>query len=600
MNDIKKLPKELIDQIAAGEVVERPASVVKELVENSVDAGADNIEIEIMGGGIDLIKVSDNGVGMDKQNALLSVEQHATSKLNTQEDLFAIKTMGFRGEALASISAVSEFSLISKTEKSLSGIELSLIDGKIETKEIGVARGTTVRVSDLFGKIPVRKKYLKTAVTEYNHIVDLFLKFALGYPKITWRLLHNNKKIYHFPAEESLKRISDVLGENIGRALLPISILREGISINGFIGKPEIARNNRKLQYLFINERPVNEYVIAKQIKEAYNTLIANNLFPVYILNIAIDNKAVDVNVHPRKLEVRFSDPQAVYRNVYKAVTAVLDSHDLTKSFPTQKENYQETDFYEEKKVGFSIKGKANGGGFFGSSIKQNEQAVIFNKEISELNKQIDEIYESEQITPSMQSPAQPFKIVGQVKKAYIIVETEHGMKIYDQHACSERIRYERLKDQWKIGRLASQKLLLPQNLELSPQEYRLTDESEELLNRLGFEVALLSGQTVSVSAVPQFLVDSDIKELLMEILGNLLEISLDILDEEKIQAPIDRILKSMACKGAIKFGDELSERGMEALINDMDKQENPYSCIHGRPAVVELRENDLKKLFAR
>jgi DNA mismatch repair protein MutL len=300
-NKIHLLPPHLINQIAAGEVVERPASVVKELVENSIDAGAKNIRIEIENGGLNLIKVIDDGCGMSRADAEQSILQHATSKILEDADLEKISTLGFRGEALASISSVSDFSLLTKDADSLAGTLLEMQSTGVQLSESSAAKGTVISVRNLFQKIPARKKYLKTTVTEFNHIVDLFFEFCLAYPNIFWKLVHNNKTVYQFPIATLLQRIGDVLGDEIAKNLIEIDIKLIDIHVHGYIGKPQIARNNRKLQYLCINNRPVHEFIVAKQVKDAFGTLLPRDLYPVYILNLQIDTDKVDVNVHPRK-----------------------------------------------------------------------------------------------------------------------------------------------------------------------------------------------------------------------------------------------------------------------------------------------------------
>jgi len=592
MNKIKLLPPELINQIAAGEVVERPASVVKELVENSIDAGATNITVDIENGGLNLIRITDNGCGMSREDATKSILQHATSKISTQEDLFYIHSLGFRGEALASIAAVSEFSLITKDEESLAGTRLDFQNETQSLNDIGCSRGTTIIVNNLFYNIPARRKYLKTTVTEFGHIVDLFLAYCLAYPQINWKLTHHGKPVYQFQSSNLAQRISDVLGREIADNLLPIDIRLNGIHVSGFIGKPQIARNNRKIQYLFINERPVNEFIIAKQVKDAFGTLIPRDLYPVYILNLKIEDGKVDVNVHPRKLEVRFSEPQVIYRTIYQAVAQVLDSENLAKevkaegfrSFtpisnvitPQQKTfESQVTRNFSFPSTNNSFKTTTN----FSSQIAREVPVRVVKEEISET------------------VGAGTRKIIGQMQNSYIVVETESSMKIYDQHATSERIQYEKIKRQWEIGKLASQRMMIPQTLELSPSEARVLGENMELLSRLGFELAEFGGQSFALSAVPQFLVNQDLKKIVLEIISDL---EMSPAQDEMMPQAVDRIFKMMACKSAIKFGDLLTPAGMEALIEDLEKLGSQYTCVHGRPCVFNLSWAELEKIFKR
>ena len=587
---IKVLPQDLINKIAAGEVVERPASVVKELVENSLDAGATNIQVEIENGGINLIRITDDGSGMSKEDAELSITQHATSKIVSQEDLFNIGSLGFRGEALASISSVSEFCLISKTKDSVAGTKVTVEKGEVQVEQAGAADGTSVEIKNIFHNVPARQKYLKTAVTEFNHVVDLFLNYCLAYPEVTWKLVHNNKVVYQFPEARQFQRIADCLGDEVAGNLIEVDLKLNNVSVQGFIGKPQVARNNRKLQYLFVNQRPVNEYIVAKQIKQAYTTLLSKEMYPVYILNLKIDNDKIDVNVHPRKLEVRFSEPHIVYRTVYQVVAKALDDNDLGRQVPAQDMKKfipvkQVLSSVQERLPVSSIRIKKD---FVQPSSEFKKAAVDFNK-IMQQTTEVENVDEVEQ--------DKDFKILGQVQNSYIIVECADGLKIYDQHATSERVQYEKLKREWQIGKLASQKMLLPQNIELVPAEAQILDSNFSLLNKLGFEVENFGNNTFAISAVPQVLAKSDLKELIFQIVGELIE---PVVVEDKISKPVDTILKMMACKSAIKFGDQLNELGMTALINDLERLENQYTCVHGRPCFLEYKFGELEKLFKR
>jgi len=591
------LPKDLINQIAAGEVVERPMSVVKELVENSIDADAKSIVIEIENGGLNLVKVTDDGGGMNREDAQLSIAQHATSKIQSQEDLFNISTLGFRGEALASIAAVSEFNLVTQEVGAVVGTELRVLNGEASVYDIGAAPGTSISCRNLFYNVPARKKYMKTPVTEFNHIMDLFLSYCLGYPEIAWKLLHNSKVVYHFPSAERGQRIGDVLGDEVAANLLPVSVKLNGIEIKGRIGKPQIARNNRKLQYLFINRRPVNEFIVAKQVKEAFGTLLAKEMQPVYFLELNIENASIDVNVHPRKLEVRFSEPQLVYKSVYQAVAAALDAHELVAqvSIPEPKRftpvgsviASRQSDFAVRSDLGIKFGSRGDTSPSFAYKAPAAFVESSFTQPVGGVKSAVKE---EEPFVPE-------YQILGQVDNAYILTHTEDAIKIYDQHASSERVRYEKLKREWEIGRLASQKMLLPQKIELTPAEARSLEAGLPLARKLGFDVEHFGGNSFAISAVPQLLVKSDVREMILEIIGELTEA---VVVEDKIVQPIDNILKMMACKSAIKFGDALTKEGMEALINDLERLQNKYTCVHGRPTVIEFSFDELKKMFKR
>ncbi|HEX9664593.1 MAG TPA: DNA mismatch repair endonuclease MutL, partial [Patescibacteria group bacterium] len=326
---IKALSQDLINKIAAGEVVERPASVVKELLENSLDAGSNQIAVEIIKGGQDLIKVSDNGQGMTREDAELAVQRYTTSKIAELDDLFNINSFGFRGEALASIASVSRFKLQTKIDQELVGAEIEIIDGETIINEIGWETGTTVTVQNLFFNVPARQKFLKTQSTEFNHILDLFSGYALLYPDISWKLIHNDKTILNLPkAKDWLTRIEAVLGADIARELLPVAFDGWEIRIKGFVAKPALSKSNSKSQYIFVNNRPVRDYLISMAVRDAYTTLIPRGEYPVFVLKIDIDPGLVDVNVHPRKSEVKFLDTRLIYRAVYNLINSVFYSGD--------------------------------------------------------------------------------------------------------------------------------------------------------------------------------------------------------------------------------------------------------------------------------
>jgi len=617
MGNIKKLPAEIINQIAAGEVVERPASVVKELVENSLDAGADSIEIELKNGGINLIKVSDNGLGMSEYDAELSIAQHATSKISRIEDLFSINYFGFRGEALASISSVSKFTLQTKQQNSISGTQVTNINQKIQKTKTACPSGTIVMIEDLFFNIPARKKYLKTANTEYNHILNTFINFALIHGKVGWKLIHNGKIIYHLPkAAKWLDRIELLMGESVARNLLGVKMNLVDVEIIGFIGKPQIASKYRQNQYLYINKRPVSEYIISKSVKDAYHTLIPRDYYPVFTLNLKMDPNKIDVNVHPRKLEVRFSEPQTVYRSVYRAVSATLDKNNLVKTVQTPIEENKAKTLTE--KTGFSaIKSEINlkQKSFKNPGANTVKKAVDFNHSMYALPKsakkfmdqKIDVKYEADSkinLKPikfqhekiELVEEKNEWKIIGQIKNSYIIAETEDGIKIIDQHAASERIQFEKIKKQFESDGLKSQSLLMPQIIEVSLPQMSKIQNQNEILNKLGFSIDIFGERTVKIDAVPAILKEQNIRKVFWEILNELEgQIALDVICE-----PIRKILNIMSCRSAVKFGDDLCLDEMKALIDQLCSLENQYTCVHGRPAVIDMDYQELEKLFSR
>jgi len=607
---IKILPQELINKIAAGEVVERPASVVKELLENSIDAGSFHITVELENGGLNLIKIVDDGSGMSQEDAELSLLEHATSKINDLVDLYNVTTFGFRGEALSSISAVAKFQMITKQRSELTATKIVFENNQMSVQKVNGQDGTAIEIRDLFYNVPVRKKYLKTAVTELNHIMDLFFSYALIYPQIAWKMIHNGKTVYQFPVADWLIRLTDVFGVEIGEHLLPIEQTLNGIKISGYVGKPQIGRNNKKLQYVYINNRPVNEFIIAKQVKEAYSTLLAKDIFPVFVLNLQIDNHEVDVNVHPRKLEVRFSEPALIYKTVYTAVAKVLDENDLQtslkvshlknftavgqvldekknflkkrfdfESLPEMKTATSNFDFSKQKKDFFEMPKNLTIDDWQNSLLEEKKENEENLRELSE------EIFIPE------------YKILGQAQNSYIIVENENGLRIYDQHASSERVQYEKIKKNWQSGGLTSQRLLLPENVQTSLVEASLLQKNLNLLIKLGFEVEPFGKNSFAINAVPQLFAKADYRQIIFDIIGTLDD---SFIFSDDFSEPVEKIMKMMACKSAIKFGDALTESGMIALINDLEKLSNKYTCVHGRPCFLEFSFVELLKLFKR
>ncbi|MFA6536887.1 MAG: DNA mismatch repair endonuclease MutL [Patescibacteria group bacterium] len=607
---IKILSQDLINKIAAGEVVERPASVVKELVENSIDSGAFHITVEIENGGLNFIKVIDDGCGMNEEDARLSLAEHATSKIGNIEDLYNVQTFGFRGEALSSISAVSKFQLITKRAEELTASKICFENNEFSLQKVDAKDGTTVEVRDLFYNIPVRKKYLKTAVTELSHIIELFFSYALIYPQIAWKLIHNGRTVYQFPVADWPIRLADVFGNEVGEQLIKIEQKLNGISVCGFIGKPQIGRNNKKLQYVFVNNRPVNEFIVAKQVKSAYSTLLAKDVFPVFVLNLNIDSADVDVNVHPRKLEVRFSEPSLIYKTVYTVVAKNLDEHDLQTSIKSVdlKSFTAVGKVLDEKKEFFK-----NRFDFDSGSNKKNESAPLdftkikndftsFPKNLSIDDWQKESLIlvdnnDNNESELSEEIFIPEYKILGQVQNSYIIVENENGLRIYDQHASSERVQYEKIKKHWQNGTVSGQRLLLPENLQLSLPEFVIVSKNLSMFASLGFEMEIFGVNSLAISAIPQFFCKTDYRQIIKDIAG---AITADFVFENELSEPVEKILKMMACKSAIKFGDQLSESGMEALINDLEKLGNKYTCVHGRPCLLEFTFEELLKLFKR
>jgi DNA mismatch repair protein MutL len=573
MSIIKILPESLVNQIAAGEVIERPLSVVKELVENSIDAKATRITVEVKDGGKSFIKVSDNGVGMNRDDLQMALTRHATSKISEESDLWKISTMGFRGEALASIASVSKLIIKSRQENSISGNQIECEGGEVLIiKDVGMEQGTHISVFDLFFNTPARQKYLKQDSTEFNHIISTLNTIVLANPGIAFKLIHNDKIVFDLPKVTDLKsRISDVFGMATADAMINVFYGGSAFQIDGFIGKPVISRSSNQHQYFFVNGRYIQHFVLANTIKSAFHSMLMENKKPVFIINIKIDPSLVDVNVHPRKLEVRFEDQQTIIKTIYSCVKSALEKTNLapkaftesqrymSDSFPVQSSN---TSLDFEKAIGFS-------------DFRRNiSQKIIY-----------DEPKESSFNTA-----------IAQIANSYIIAKNNEGLVLIDQHAAHERVRYEELMDQFENQKKSIQPLLVPLQIEFSSEEMGFINDNAEVFSKLGFEIEPFGGNTFVVHAVPSFFSNEDIDSVIRGVLD-------DILNEKnptKLHGKTEDIINYMSCRSAIKFGKSLTLDEMQGLIEQMEKLKRPYTCPHGRPTMINLSLGELEKMFGR
>jgi DNA mismatch repair protein MutL len=586
MSIIKLLSENLINQIAAGEVVERPSSVVKELVENSLDAGADNIVVEVKESGKRLIKVTDNGKGMSADDLEMALERHATSKISSEDDLWKIRSMGFRGEALASISSVSRLSIRSRRADDISGRELNCEGGDIVTmKDVGMPVGTQVEVCDLFFNTPARQKYLKKEGTELSNISSTLNAVALANPGIAFRLIHNGKLVFDLPkVTDFISRISDVFGNATADAMLPVFYGGGTLKMDGFIGKPVISRSTSKYQYFFVNGRPVYHGLFANMIKSAYHSMLMENKKPVFLININIDPALIDVNVHPRKLEIRFENQQEILKIIYGMVKVALEKNNLTPKGFTESRSYMSDKFPQREAMGVAAPRSsfATGGEFRAKPNMVNvQEAIDFSRNF------IGERDNEKKV--SMIS-------ISQVANSYIVAQNEEGLVLIDQHAAHERVHYEQLMDQFENQEKVVQPLLIPLSIEFSHDEAQLVEENMEVFNGLGFEIEPFGGKTYVVNAVPRFLAKEDLDVVILGVVD-------DILNEKnasKLHGRTEDIINYMACRSAIKFGQKLSIGEMQALIEQMDGLKRPYTCPHGRPSMVSLSLGELEKMFGR
>ena len=574
MGKIHVLDDATINKIAAGEVIERPSSVVKELIENSIDANASDIRVEVIKSGKKLIRVTDNGCGMGKEDAALSFMKHATSKIGKIDDLETVRTMGFRGEALSSISAVAKVEIITKTREELSGTKVTVHGGKLMgTGEAGAADGTAVTVEELFYNTPARKKYLKSDSTELAHIIDVVTRNALGHNNISFTLLHNGAEILRSPASELQDTIIHIYGNEVARAMLPVYFESSLAKVTGFVSKPSLTRGSLYFQNFYINDRSIGSRAISFALRDGYGSLIPRGRFPIAILKIYVDTKEVDVNVHPTKNQVRLSHEREICDSVAHAVKIALSQKNLipdvgnTKKQSQLYENAQEIPLVRETGTGFKV------------SIKDTERRLRQTERFAdEKNKKME--------LPQV-------KVLGQVGSLYIIAETSDGLMIIDQHAAHERIFYEQVRES---RRSDSQELIVPINLELDSREKVLIKECVPYLEEFGFRISEFGPDAFAVTAVPDVLGRLEDPELVHDIIT-------DILSEERIKDEtglFERVTKSIACRSAVKAGAQCSQSQMEGLIAQLFLTENPYTCPHGRPTMVSFNRQELDKMFKR
>jgi len=592
MNRIKILPERVRNHIAAGEIIERPASVVKELMENSVDANAKTIKVIIENGGKKLIKVIDNGSGMNKDDALLALERHATSKIYSLDDVEHISTLGFRGEALPSIAAVCQFELTTLMQKESKSpgrlIKIDFGDIKDVTKT-ATNPGTTITVKNLFVKIPARKKFLKTTRTEFAHIKRTFRNIATTNPEISFTLIHNGKRIYHFPGVNLLeKRISQIYGDSFfENEILSINNESTFVAINGYIGsfREESALGN--IHDIFVNNRYINDRVIYSAIKKAYEPFtkktLKKNQVPMYIIFLNIDNNKVDFNVSPNKEEVRFYNSNFIFQFVKKTITDHLLNYEKDK-FSDEETTSQENK--TPRKKAFSSYKNELDALFKESKTKKDVQQINFMDH--EIAKDKNKIIEYDIVNP------------WQIGDSFILVETKEGILVIDQHAAHERILYEKVKNNFKNeeNNSKSQKLLFPLVIDL-PKYLQdiipdLIEEHAVLFHKAGFKLKVFSGNSVVVEEIPAYIKNWDKDKTMLEIFRNI---------EDEFNPKInfeDNLAKSTACHAAIKVNQKLTKKEMLQLINQLFAAENPFVCPHGRPTLIEISFAELYNRFKR
>ncbi len=590
MGKIQVMDEVLANKIAAGEVVERPASVIKELVENSIDAGATEIKIELEEAGTKEMKVTDNGTGMSKEDALLSFERHATSKLKTEFDLFHIETLGFRGEAIPSIASVSKFIL--KTSTGDVGTQITVDGGHVKKIENSDARkGTMVTVKNLFYNIPARLKHMKSLYTELALITDYVGKMALSKPDIQFTLVNNGNILLNTDGSGNLlKAIKSVYGMDVVKKMVEVSIEDEDYQISGYITLPQVHRSNRNGMITLVNGRVVKNYELNRAINDSYHSLKPDNRYPITVLNIEVDPSLIDVNVHPTKMDIKFSKQEELLALIEKMIQSRLKTINLIPEVEEVESTYTPL-FEEPKKEQTSL---------ILNRVEEEEKPYqkeqisldLEEKEFQKIEKQIHEkedIEEPEKRLPEMYP-------IALVHGTYIVCENEDGMYLMDQHAAQERVNYERFMEQFGNPKEASIPLLVPFTVELSNHDFIILKERLSILKELHFEIEEFGGNTLIVKEHPTWIPEGYEEEMIRHVIDVVIDLGKDF----SIKKFNEKAATMLACKMAIKANMRISREEHEQLINDLRKCKNPFNCPHGRPTTIFYSNYDLEKLFKR
>lgn len=582
-NPIQQLSPALVNRIAAGEVIERPASVVKELVENAIDAGATHITVEIEDGGRGLIRIVDDGSGIPAAELPLAFASHATSKLQSDADLFRISTMGFRGEALASIGAVSQARILSRVHDQEIAYEIHDRGGQIDQPQAAAGNaGTTIEVRNLFFNTPARRKFLKGAVTEFGHITEAVIRLAIPHPEISFQVTHDGRKTLELPTDIPQRRWLAAWPEDFAELGLPIDVRDAEIALIGLIGQPELARPVAKHQYIFLNGRPIRDRFVQHSLREAYRGLTEPGRHPAAILLISMPPQDVDVNVHPTKSEVRFRDSSRIHGLVLSAVREKLLGSDLVPAAVPRFSSAPTAD-PERRELRERL------AEFFKSSLP--ESSPIPMPEIAPPPVSTPPT----PIAPAVVAPLRPAPAI-QLHNSYLVAESEDGLIIIDQHALHERIMYEDLLARISRGPLESQRLLIPITIPANGRQQELIEQIQPLLKRLGVEVASIGPEALAVHAFPSFLHRLDPVEFLSELLERGEQESLELNQEELLH----EVLDMMACKAAVKAGDPLTSAEIESLLARRHLIDRSSNCPHGRPTTLRMTLRDLEKQFKR
>ncbi|NYB73568.1 DNA mismatch repair endonuclease MutL [Sedimentibacter hydroxybenzoicus DSM 7310] len=632
MTKIHLLDNETINKIAAGEVIESPKSIVKELVENSIDAGADEITVEIKNGGKSLIRITDNGKGIEKDEVEDAFKRHCTSKISTSDDLNSLYTLGFRGEALASIASVSHVELITRTGGDSYGTKITLKGGEIISKEdIGCPVGTIITVTDLFFNVPARKKFLKSDASESGNINEIVVSLALSKENISFKYINNGNVIFRTPKTNNfLNTISSLYEKDMYNSLLKVDYENNGITITGYTTNLNYYRGNRKQQIVFVNSRLIKHKRINYFIEAAYNTLLPKSKYPACFLKIKIDPSLVDVNVHPAKTEVRFQNEDNILNEVKRSVYSALNSNNIMKEIKKETiihdyaDNNVKNDLFEifeknnskpdVKKDTLDYKSEDY------TNIKitevniNNEKINIFDDEIDKIEdsyiliKNDDEIKTETraeikeepiqenfiEITKDSGNKLPELSVAGILMDTYIICENIEKTEMYmiDQHAAHERINYEKFLNQYNNKEILLQEMIVPEVINLSYDDYHTAMNNAEIFNDLGFFIENFGINAILINSIPSIFKNSNIKDIFYTVLDSLKNTS-------NINLELDKIIKN-ACVKSVKAGDKLHLLEVKALLNDLGKTENPYTCPHGRPVIIKMTKYEIEKMFER
>jgi DNA mismatch repair protein MutL len=613
MPHICQLSPAVVNKIAAGEVIERPASVLKELLENSVDAGAGRIDASLEKGGSEVIRVRDDGCGIDADQLTLAVASHATSKIKSAEDLFSVGTLGFRGEALASIAAVSRLTIRSCTRNASTGTELEVVGGELQpVVPVGCPHGTTIEVRNLFYNTPVRQKFLRSTQTEVGHATEAFTRIALAYPQVHLTLTNNGRLVHDLPADDFRGRITKFFGEEIARGLIEVESENEGVRLDGYVVNPQQSRANNRTQYLFLNGRTIRDRALQHALTEAYRGLLLNGRYSICFLRLEMPSEVVDVNVHPTKQEVRFQDAGRLYSQLLGTLRSKFLTTDLTaqaeiqedpsKAACDQTSGPSQLVAWARNELGVQTESKFASPAAEPQNAAQPAGTPLSLHRLDGLQSLGGGVAGSPGVDPVAGNPDEGVSLpVGkpsalQIHNRYLVVETDDGMEIIDQHALHERILYERIRIKVETAPLESQKLLVPEPVDLTASEAARILEHRDLLQRLGLDVQPFGGETVLVASYPAMLAKISPSEVLRDLV-ECLEVAGSHPEPTTL---LDDLLHSIACKAAVKFGDPLVLAEIDALLADRHLIRDSHHCPHGRPTTLMFTRQQLDRQFKR